>query len=84
MDPFPPEAGTVEPGASKATEHLDSAEGEVTVFPDEPQPDRAIATARPVTLAAKTASRERGRAVCILVTAVVAAGEEQVLSKCPP
>ena len=37
MVPPPPVAGTVEPGLSTVTAHLDRVEGEVIVFPDEPQ-----------------------------------------------
>jgi hypothetical protein len=35
----------VEAGASTATAHLDRAEGEVTVLPDEPQPTSVSAIA---------------------------------------
>jgi hypothetical protein len=82
--PAPPVAGTVEGGASKATEHFDTEEGEVIVFPDEPHPASPSAAARTAAIAAETRREGSVKVVHIFETAVVAAGEEHLLSRCLP
>jgi hypothetical protein len=74
----------VEGGASKATEHFDTEVGEVIVFPDEPHPASPSAAARTAAIAAETRREGSVKVVHIFETAVVAAGEEHLLSRCLP
>jgi hypothetical protein len=83
-DPVPPVAGRVEAGVSTATAHLDTEEGEVLVCPDEPQASGNTERARIAVFVANLTRQPKSRRLCIFETAVFAAGEEQLLSRCLP
>ena len=81
--PPPPVAGTVEPGLSTVTAHLDRLEGEVIVFPDEPHPVTPMAQAN----SAVTAEKLRDLvAACRLRMAANGCGgrREELPSRCLP
>src|SRR3954462_13210531 len=84
MVPAPPLAGTVEPGLSTVTAHLDRLEGDVIVFPDDPHAAVTMAQANSAAIAGKLRDCAGAGRLLIARTAVVASREEPALSKSLP